>query len=208
MNSLSTYVFLSYRDAANTCNDNNPATPCPALTPIDFIVDGFNYNFSCASHTYTWDFNGTQRTGKNVQHTFPMNGTYNVKLTVNNGSQTIERQATIVVAGGGNPATGDAEISIVKSLLSGTVYSFTPTADPVEAMNGATKFVWHFSGGPAGSDSTQEVHTQDPVYYNCQTWCSDTIVTLSIYNASNQLIGPPVTENLIQTPSRRRGVRR
>ncbi len=78
-------VFFTYRNASNTCTQTGGS--CAPGEAITFTATGFNYDFGCASHTFTWSFgdNGTA-SGQSVSHSFA-SGTYSVRLTISNPSQ-------------------------------------------------------------------------------------------------------------------------
>ena len=57
--------------------------------------------------TYTWDFgdNSTEGTGQTATHTYATEGTYNVTLTVSDGTDTHDTSRTITVTKGGGTTT-------------------------------------------------------------------------------------------------------
>ncbi|HUP49876.1 MAG TPA: PKD domain-containing protein [Thermoanaerobaculia bacterium] len=191
-------VFIAYRDAFNSCNQNDPNSVCQAGQPIDFNAAAFNYNFDCASHSFTWDFgSGGTKTGQNVQHTFFSAGLYPVKLTVNNGTQTFTPAAPTIVRVGALPITGTLSVSIEKELILGLIYKFTPKIDPPEAASSIHSYVWNF-----GDSKSLTMYAPDSVLHEYSEPCPSCTVTLTVLNASGQPVAAPATLPL--SPARRR----
>ena len=78
-------VFFTYHNASNTCTQaGGTCTPGEAIT---FNASGFNYDFNCASHTFSWSFgDGASASGQSTSHSFA-SGAYSVRLTITNPSQ-------------------------------------------------------------------------------------------------------------------------
>ena len=124
-------------------------------------IDNKTVNFTDASTdadndtlTYTWDFDdGNTSTSQNPTHPYADNGTYTVKLTVNDSKDEHLAEKSIVV---GNVAP-IADFAFVATNL--TVNFTDASTDP----NGDTtiaSWVWDFNG-----DGTVDNETQAPITY-------------------------------------------
>ncbi|HUP44995.1 MAG TPA: PKD domain-containing protein [Thermoanaerobaculia bacterium] len=190
-------LFIQYYDGAGACNQSGGQ--CPPGQPINFSVATFGYNLGCDAHTFTWNFpGGVQKAGQNVQHTFPVNGTYNVGLTVKNGRQEFPARPVSVQVGSGIPQLPDVMVAIGKQFLGNLTYRFTPIISPVTATESIKSYVWTFGDGWSVT-----APSADPVDHTYKSSCPDCIVTLTVYDASGQPLAPPTSEPL--APSRRRG---
>jgi PKD repeat protein len=95
-------VFIAYNSASNSCTQYGGS--CPAGQPVSFSAKSFGYDFACASHTFGWNFGDSQGgSGKETSHTFAVGGTYNVTLSISNGSQQVSTTASVIVGAGGPP---------------------------------------------------------------------------------------------------------
>ena len=90
--------------------------------------------------TYSWDFgDGNTSTAANPSHKYTANGTYTVKLTVSNGSQTGSSTTTVVV--GQSPPT--ATITAPATYNAGDTVNFSGTAtDPVDGTLPGYDYTW------------------------------------------------------------------
>jgi PKD domain-containing protein len=96
-------VFFTYRKASNTCNQNRGT--CVYGESITLTASGFNYDFGCSSHTFSWNSgDGATASGQTVSHSFVAGGSYSVRLTITNSSQPQGVTLTQSVAVGGSPA--------------------------------------------------------------------------------------------------------
>ena len=149
-------VFISYQNASNTCSPLN--NTCVALDPINFTASAFNYNFSCATHTFSWDFGDSHTgSGQTLAHTFATPGTYNVRLTINNGSQSaVMTQAINIGSSSGVTPGASFDFNITPLTVSGTIipnaYVFAASSNPVNAFS---TFNWDFGDGscPGGQQA-------------------------------------------------------
>ena len=84
---------------------------CAASENIAFSLTTFNYNLSCATHSYEWDFgdSSAKATAAAPTHAYASGGTYTVtlKLSRNGTTATLTR---IVTVSGGSSGTGCAEM--------------------------------------------------------------------------------------------------
>jgi hypothetical protein len=96
-----TNVFVAHHNSANNCGGFGQPQCGPNQT-LTFEAMGYNYDFACGNHTYNWDFEGTLKSGKVVQHSFSTGGPHTVKLTINNG-QTFSFDTIVNLGGGGGP---------------------------------------------------------------------------------------------------------
>ncbi|MGA8808804.1 MAG: PKD domain-containing protein [Thermoanaerobaculia bacterium] len=84
-----------FGDGCNAISGN-----CSAKADIAFDVNATGYDFSCATHTYSWDFgDGGHATGKTPLHRYTADGTYHVIVHFSNGSATADLNATVKVTG-------------------------------------------------------------------------------------------------------------
>ena len=100
MNTGGSLVYIDFRNKSNSCNPQDPACTLQVDEPVDFSALSWNYNFSCLSHQFVWDFDGVQKTGREVSHAFASPGRRTVKLRITNGLQTVnlEQQVNVVSA--------------------------------------------------------------------------------------------------------------
>src|SRR5213079_2208062 len=74
-------VFIAYQSASGSCSFVGGA--CNANEPITFAASAFNYDFSCDTHTFTWDFGDA--------------GTYTVTLTIRNAGESVSTSVAVTV---------------------------------------------------------------------------------------------------------------
>lgn len=93
-------VFVGWNGQTTGCNQNNN-TPCSTSEIVTLTLLGFNYNFACANHIYTWSFGDQSGNGqgKSVNHQFTKTGQLTLTCTVNNGSQVFPATAVMNVTG-------------------------------------------------------------------------------------------------------------
>lgn len=106
----SSNVFFNYSGSQSGCSSLYiaPLTPppCQPAEAVTFTASSSGYPFSCASHTFDWNFgDGTTASGQSVAHSFAAQGTYTVSLTMANGSQTFTVSKAITVAAPGPTAS-------------------------------------------------------------------------------------------------------
>ena len=201
MSSATSMVFISFNNASNTCNASNPT--CALNESLSFSALGYNYDFACGTHSFTWDFDGVEKTGKDVTHTFTTPGPHTVKLKVNNGSVTADMSMNVQIGSNPNPVTPQVEIDFGKEPLPGVAnaYTFTPFVTPT-TNNGIAYYVWDF-----GNNVTQTVPAPGMTVYVYPT-AGNFTVTLKAYGANNVMIGAPHSKKLNEGSSRRRSVGR
>jgi len=92
-------VFPAF-SAASGCTSAN-TKPCTVAESINFAAGASGYDYNCAAHTFQWDF-GDGKTAStssiNLQHSYAAVGTYNVALTISNGTQTVSTTVAVKVA--------------------------------------------------------------------------------------------------------------
>jgi PKD repeat protein len=94
-----TNVFPAF-SAASGCTSAN-TKPCRLSESINFAAGALGYDYSCAVHTFRWDFGdgtSTSTNAINLQHSYATVGTYNVSLTISNGTQTVSAIVPVKVA--------------------------------------------------------------------------------------------------------------
>jgi PKD repeat protein len=173
--------------------------------PLAFSVLGFNYPFSCASHTFQWQFgDGGTATGQNVTHTYTSTNTFPVKVTVSNGSQSFEATATARIAGS-NQGQLDlmVDFSVTRSNPTGNTYIFNPSASPTGVVK---KWMWDFGDGTTRTISKEDGRTEytygDAGSYNVTLKAFDS-TTATVEKASKTRKNEPTTP-----PKRRAAGRR
>jgi uncharacterized repeat protein (TIGR01451 family) len=117
------------------------ATPAAGKAPltVQFSSAGSSDPFG-KPVTYSWDFgDGNTSTAANPSHQYATNGTYTVKLTVSNGTQTGSSTTTVVV--GQSPPT--ASITAPATYNAGDTVAFSGAAtDPVDGTLPAYDYTW------------------------------------------------------------------
>jgi PKD repeat protein len=76
---------------------------CKSADSIAFRPVGSGYDFTCpATHTYDWDFgdNSSHSALAQPSHSFAGPGTYNVKLSVSNGTSSTTITRTMIISAG------------------------------------------------------------------------------------------------------------
>ena len=90
----------SWNPVESGCTSAN-TKPCRLAELINFAAGASGYDYNCATHTFQWDF-GDGKTAStsaiNLQHSYAAIGTYNVSLTISNGTQTVSAIAPVKVA--------------------------------------------------------------------------------------------------------------
>jgi len=89
-------VFISYHNATNSCITGQS---CAANEMLTFSAQSFGYDFSCATHSFSWSF-GDGSVGlaqQQVTHSYASPGSYTAVLVVTNPLQTFRASNTITV---------------------------------------------------------------------------------------------------------------
>ena len=91
--------YASYTGPQSGCTQyTGDATPCSTAETIPFTAGAFNYDFSCATHAFSWDFGDSQTgSGKTANHRYVNAGAYNLKLTITVGGQAYPVNQTVKV---------------------------------------------------------------------------------------------------------------
>jgi PKD repeat protein len=146
-------VFISYQSASGSCSFVGGT--CNANEPITFVASSFNYDFSCDTHTFTWDFgDGAHGSGQTLNHSFAASGTYTVSLTITNASESVTTTANVVVTGidrGCPPMVAGTNVFPAFSAPSGCTSDNTKPCTIAESIN--------FAAGAAGYDFSCKPHT-------------------------------------------------
>ncbi|MFK7808980.1 MAG: PKD domain-containing protein, partial [Saprospiraceae bacterium] len=136
---------------------------------FDFTTNGNDVDYNNTStnaDSYAWDFgDGNSSTSENPSHTYDMDGTYDVELTVTNdcGSDVITQTVTI-----SNAPTADFSASPTSGCTDLTV-SFTN-----ESSDNAVTWQWTFEGG---DPATSTAENPTVVYGSAGTY--DVILTVT-----------------------------
>ena len=148
-----------------------PPSPIAAFTEVVDVTDYRTYIFtdrSTNASTYAWDFGeGSSSTDAEPTHSFAQAGSYNVLLTVSNGSETTDTvEKTIVVT---NPEAPVVGFTFLEDPNDWQVFTFTNTS------TNAVSYSWDFGDN---TTSTEESPTK--------TFATegDFIVTLTATNDS------------------------
>jgi PKD repeat protein len=74
---------------------------CSAKNDVAFGVMAYGYNFTCAQHTYAWDFGDGARSSETApSHRYTADGTYKVKVHLSNGPQSVDLTINVKVVNG------------------------------------------------------------------------------------------------------------
>ena len=132
-------VFVAYQ-GDNGCSF--AGGKCVAGQAITFSASGFNYNFGCATHTFSWDFGDTHTgSGNTLTHTFAIAGNYNVALTISNGAQSVTIPQPV-------------HIDSSSGVTPGASFDFTITPLTVHGTTIPNAYVFNATSTPAGAFST------------------------------------------------------
>lgn len=92
-------VYIRWTGTASQCFSAD--TACTAGETINFLSATLGYDFSCAPHTFAWDFgDGAKSTDPNPAHVFAKDGAYHVTLHVSNAGQSVDLVASVKVGSG------------------------------------------------------------------------------------------------------------
>jgi PKD repeat protein len=99
-------LYFGWYGADSACVPNNG--DCKDTELVGFSVYRNGYSFSCATHTFTWDFDdgSPNEQGQFVQHKFRNAGIFDVTLTITNtagGSLTLTEKVRVANASGQTP---------------------------------------------------------------------------------------------------------
>ena len=148
--------------AVNTCN---------SVITYNWAVIYTNTN--CGTATPIWSYiDGTSATSANPHFNFVTPGTYNLRLTMNNGCGPVQSAIqTITVK---NPPT--VTILPISNICGGTSATINPTATVADCGGAPLTYAWSFPGGlPATSSNA----IPGPIVYNTPGLYT---VTLSVTN--------------------------
>jgi PKD repeat protein len=145
-------VFITYQSPSCSYLGGT----CTAGDPIAFAAAAFGYDFTCDTHTFTWDFgDGAQGSGRNVTHAFGAANSYTVSLTVRNGSESVTTQVAVNVGQGvpsdTPPASCTYDFTVEPRLNEFAFHAFS--------AGGATaaSYEWDFGDGAKTTTTTPDV---------------------------------------------------
>jgi PKD repeat protein len=195
-------VFVTYTGSVSGCSTLSGT--CQTNEGMSFAANSFApYHFTCATHSFTWDFGdgSATATGQTASHTYANQGTYHMKVTVNNGSQSFDALADVKVGPGGSPATiiNSMDFTITPWVISGVRvpngYVFTPSSDPVGSVK---TWQWDFGDG-----KTQITKTADPGHgVTTNAYATDASYTITMTTPDAPAAGAVVKS--LPKPIRRR----
>lgn len=158
-------VCLTVTDACGSIQTCSSVTVgCPAPTPAyTFVATGLNVDFTNTSTVgtgamYLWDFgDGNLSTQTDPTHTYAMDGTYTVCLSVSDGCGSDSTCQTVIVS-------CPAPTPSYTHTTTGTTVNFTNTS----TMGTGAMYLWIFGDGNTSSQS-DPVHTYaaDGAYTVC-----------------------------------------
>lgn len=164
-------IFIVFTGPQSNCSYVSTA-PCSTAETVSFNASPSGYAFTCASHTFSWSFgDGGTGTGLSTTHKYTAGGTYNVSVTIRNGSQTFTATAPVTVGGGGGGVCGTMTTSNIYAQYSGVASgcsSGNPTAscttgESVSFSAGSSSYLfscathtysWSYGDGGTGTGAT------------------------------------------------------
>jgi PKD repeat protein len=204
-------VWMAYNDAAYKCSPSGGT--CPVGQPVSFYVQTAGYSFSCADHTFTWNFgDGNTANTSEATHTYSNAGTYTVTLTVSNPSQTFIMTKSLTVGGSTTPPpTGCGTMnssnlyivyhnsgftcpSGVQQCGTNEVLTFAPQEQGYSLSCATHSFLWNFGDG-----STSNQQSASHTYTNPGTYT----VSLTVANTTQNYqtsASVPITNGTTQPP--------
>jgi hypothetical protein len=91
-------VYITFH--GDSCN----LLTCSANANVVFAVSPNGYDFTCAQHTYAWDFgDGGHSTDTAPSHKYTADGTYRVTVHVVHGTTAVDLTSTVQVVGAPPP---------------------------------------------------------------------------------------------------------
>jgi PKD repeat protein len=155
-------VWISYQGTTSNCTAGLPGN-CQPSEQIAFTATSLSYDFSCGTHSFTWDFNdGTDPlTGRTVTHAFAGPGTYNVKCNITVNGTTTPLTQSIVVGSGDNGGTTPPDpntpfpydFKVDPIQVNGTLipHNYLFTAFATGTSSSSPTYHWDFGDGTTGT---------------------------------------------------------
>jgi PKD repeat protein len=186
-------VFVSYQSASGSCSFVGGT--CSVGESITFTGSAFQYDYSCDTHTFTWDFgDGTQGSGQSLAHSYGAAGSYNVSLTIKNGGESVTTTAIVKVGQTGCPPmvpgqnvfaafsapSGCTSINTTPCVASEQI-NFAAGASAYDFSCGDHTFQWNF--GDNKTATTKSINVQHS-YAAAQTYIVSLTITNSAQNVS------------------------
>ena len=185
---------VTYFTAPSGCSSAIVGVPCAAGETVSFQASPntfAGYNFSCGTHTFTWNYgDGGSGTGQFASHAYANGGTYNASVTVNSPTGTLSFPVNVTVAGaGGGGCTAPTTSNMTIALTGGTSgcsssnpncrasesIAFNVTSNTGYNFNACSHtFNWTFGDGQSGSGQ-QATHS----YGTAQQYTVQVVVTNS-----------------------------
>lgn len=191
-------VYVAFQSASGACSSAK-TDACPANEAISFVTQANGYDFSCSTHTFSWNFgdNGTA-SQKDTTHTFATSGIFPVKLTIFNGSQTFTVTTNVTVTGG-VPATPTATVDFDHDSFGSTnMIRFTPSVTPSSTQ--VAQWLWDFGDGTPslpntatstpGNPTVLHVYTKPGVYTVILTARASSGATIATKTRSITIVVP------------------
>ncbi|MFZ2492333.1 MAG: PKD domain-containing protein [Thermoanaerobaculia bacterium] len=109
-------VYIGFLGSQSGCTASSGN--CTSVEQVNFTASTYNYNFSCGTHSFAWNFgDGTVSAQQNPSKNYATNGSYTVSLTITSpvGQVTMTQPITIGTGGGGNPGGGSCPQMVANS---------------------------------------------------------------------------------------------
>lgn len=195
-------MSIAFQNPSNTCTNVSQAG-CSTTDTIEFFAGDFNYNSSCAPHTFAWDFgDGSTASGRGASHKYASNGNYTVKCNVTVNGQTYTLTQPILVGNSGSGAQPEVEVDFSSAAANGRTYTFTPMV--LKTVNAQiARWDWDFGDGT----STRVTSTQPLAKSNTYAASGTYSVTLTVYDSSNRVLDSHTRQVVVGGTNRSRAVR-
>jgi gliding motility-associated-like protein len=146
-------LLVSFKSVAQQLSANFTASPVSGCAPI---VVNFTDASTGGATSWDWDLgNGTHSTNQHPSTAYLQAGTYTVRLTVSNGSQTNTKTVTNYITVYAAP---DVSFRASDSLLSCAPKTVAFTSSVVSGASGAVQYLWDFGDGTTGT-TANPAHT-------------------------------------------------
>ena len=171
-------------------------TDCPVGQPITFNASLFHYTLQECDE-FVWSFgDGTSATGMEATHAYTSNGTYTVKLTVKNSSNTTGNSTTTPIKVGTvvtptctapSNATFTTNCTSGSSCRAGSAILFTARRDGT-SIQSCDNVQWTFGDGGTSSEDRPSYTYSDAGTYPVTVRISNQFGSTSIHNGSITIV--------------------
>ena len=204
-------VYITWIGPTSGCTTGNGE--CKPAENIAFAAGSYQYSYSCAPHTYLWNFgDGQTSTEQNPRHTYATPSTYNVTLTISNNGQTLTMQKPLKMSGGNNCPTmvPGANVymllagastncnTIGSSCNEGEAIQFSASSYQYNYSCSPHTYHWSFGDGQSADGASVAHSYATPGKYT---------VSLRITNSAQEVTQKQTVEILSTGPTKRRASR-